>query len=188
MDRLSLVVFLAACGQDTKPAAVSPRRVDAVMAAPAKQATADSFCELRPNRPFAWPELDEAAPALSQGWTWVNVWATWCGPCIEEMPQLTKWEAQLAQEGAPVKLQLMSVDATAQDVSTFRASHADWPASVRLKDLNGLSPWLASIGLDDNAVLPLHLLVDPQGQVSCVRMGGLHDDALPGLRAVVGGS
>lgn len=158
------------------------------MAAPDKQASADSFCEQRPNRPFAWPTLDEAPPALASGWTWVNVWATWCGPCIEEMPQLTKWEAQLRGEGAPVKLQLMSVDATADDVTRFRGSHPDWPASVRIQSLDGLSPWLASIGLDDDAVLPLHLLVDPQGQVSCVRMGGLHEDVLPGLRAVVKGS
>ena len=36
-----------------------------------------------------------------------NFWATWCGPCIREIPW---FEKVIAQSGAPVKLVLVSLD------------------------------------------------------------------------------
>lgn len=38
----------------------------------------------------------------------VNFWATWCGPCVKELPQFTNLAAQFA--GRPVKIILMSLD------------------------------------------------------------------------------
>ncbi len=38
----------------------------------------------------------------------VNFWATWCGPCIKELPQFTKLSAELS--GKPVKILLVSLD------------------------------------------------------------------------------
>lgn len=38
----------------------------------------------------------------------VNFWATWCGPCIKELPQFTKLSEQLTDK--PVKILLVSLD------------------------------------------------------------------------------
>lgn len=38
----------------------------------------------------------------------VNFWATWCGPCVKELPQFTKLSEQLT--GKPVKILLVSLD------------------------------------------------------------------------------
>ena len=38
----------------------------------------------------------------------VNLWATWCGPCKIEMPQLAKLQAQY--EGKPVQVVAISID------------------------------------------------------------------------------
>ena len=38
----------------------------------------------------------------------INFWATWCGPCVKELPQFDK--LQKAFEGKPVKVVLASFD------------------------------------------------------------------------------
>lgn len=189
MDRLPLVILLAACSGGEKPAApaTAPSRVDAVAAAPKKEASTGDFCESRPNLPFAFPELDSPVPGTGTGWRWVNVWATWCAPCIEEMPRLAAWEQKLSADGAPVDVQFLSVDAAAEDVTKFRATHPTTPESVRIKDLSLLSPWLKSVGQDDSAVLPLHLFVNPEGNIACTRMGAVNDTDYAVVKAVLSG-
>lgn len=41
---------------------------------------------------------------LAGGVTMINVWATFCGPCIEEMPDLGKLAAEYEQSGAAFKI------------------------------------------------------------------------------------
>ena len=38
----------------------------------------------------------------------VNFWATWCGPCVKELPEFDK--IRLAFSGKPVKILLVSLD------------------------------------------------------------------------------
>lgn len=38
----------------------------------------------------------------------VNFWATWCGPCVKELPEFDKLKTAL--EGHPVKILLVSTD------------------------------------------------------------------------------
>lgn len=40
----------------------------------------------------------------------LNIWATWCGPCRDEMPSMQRLHAMLAPEG--LKIVAVSVDAT----------------------------------------------------------------------------
>lgn len=49
----------------------------------------------------------------------VNFWATWCGPCVKEMPHFKELSEELKNK--PVKFILMSLDAQAnlQQVNTF---------------------------------------------------------------------
>ena len=140
MDRLHVVILtgvgvLAAgvcgavgCGRerDAKQAPAAGGRVDAVQAGAEKKVTADEFCDTRTAEGVA-PDL--ALPALAGGkaapargtWRWINVWATWCKPCIEEMPQLVKWHKDLGASGTPFDLVFVSVD-DSDDLVTSSAS------------------------------------------------------------------
>ncbi len=153
---------------------------------------ADTFCEVHPEGAeapaFAWPEAMEGeAPATAEGWRWVNVWATWCRPCIEEMPRLQGFESRLADEGTPVQIAFLSADADAESVATFREEHPEHPTGPRVPDTEALRAWLGGFGLDEGAPLPIHLFVDPAGKVRCARTAAIGDDDYESVKALVGG-
>ncbi len=188
MDRLPAVAvafLLSAC--DSSPPAETPTvsRTDAVAAAPKKEIAVGDFCEQQPKTAFAWPALDEATPTLS-GFTWVNVWATWCAPCLEEMGMLREWDQAFDQQGTPVDLVFLSVDSRAEDIAKFKETHPDMPPTLRAKDAPRIQPWLARLGVDGDAALPIHLLVAKDGTLECVRagmMGKQYFDLIKGMAA-----
>ncbi len=51
----------------------------------------------------------------------LNFWATWCPPCVEEMPSLQKLQQALGEKGLQVLA--ASVDENLQDVARFREEH-----------------------------------------------------------------
>lgn len=173
-------LLLLSCDEPSaaQPAGETSGRVVAV-AASGKQATENDLCDVlkapadAPS--FAFPPLDGAAPPQGAGYRWINVWATWCPPCVEELPLITRWRDDLNKAGSRVELLLMSVDQTAEVVTTFREKHPEVGGSLRVSDPSQLEAWLASIGLDSGAPLPIHVFVDPAGKVRCARTGALRE-------------
>lgn len=55
----------------------------------------------------------------------VNLWATWCAPCVKEMPTLAQLQQRYA--GRPVKVLAVSLDKGAQDIAKAKAFIADKP-------------------------------------------------------------
>jgi thiol-disulfide isomerase/thioredoxin len=151
-----------------------------------KKVDVDAFCETRGGQQFSLPETEQPAANIA-GWTWVNVWATWCKPCVAEMPMIVKWREKLVAAGLDVAIQFLSVDAKADDVSRFQSAHPDIPTGPRIRDVALLSPWLGSIGLDASAVLPVHLFVDPSDTIRCVRMGALAEYDYEAVEALLSG-
>lgn len=54
----------------------------------------------------------------------LNLWATWCGPCVTEMPTLAKLQAEYA--GKPVEVVPVSIDSpsSVDKAKAFIAAHA----------------------------------------------------------------
>ncbi|MFH1465331.1 MAG: hypothetical protein ABIO70_13170 [Pseudomonadota bacterium] len=181
-------LVLCACPSD--PVAVPPRgRVE--VAAVDRRELLDAFCEVRPpvdEAPWlSFPPLDSSAPVRGAGWTWVSLWATWCGPCLEELPLLRSWQAELSTPAHPLNLVFLSVDADAAVLARARAASSRLPAGPRLLDPAGVETWLASMGLDAGASIPIHLLVDPQGKVRCIRVGAVSAPDRAAVAALLAG-
>lgn len=51
----------------------------------------------------------------------LNFWASWCGPCVEEMPRLSAWQRTFGPEGLQVIG--VSMDDEAAAVKKFLAKH-----------------------------------------------------------------
>ena len=194
MDRLQTLIIVssllvASCGDDTTVTPdPSTRRTEAVAAR--HEDPAARFCDVSApegqGRALALPHTDGAV-AAGDGWRWINVWATWCHPCLEEMPVLRGWPARLSADGAAVTLSFLSVDATPEALATYRTANADAPESARLDDVGGLPALLTSLGLDAGATIPIHVLVDPSGHVRCARTGSIAERDYETLRAIVRG-
>ena len=45
----------------------------------------------------------------------INVWATWCVPCLDEMPDLQRLYVSMKKEGAPFEILAVSIDALGAD-------------------------------------------------------------------------
>ncbi len=198
MDRLPTLTALLlsslalGCGEDAgaKSAPQPNSRVVAV-AAPKEKTDASEFCDVLSAadkaKGFSYPTLDTDPPKATGHWRWVNLWASWCAPCAEELPLITRFQEQLAKRGHTLDVVYISVDSSAEAADGFKASHPELKDSVRLKDFSALQAWLESVGLDAGATLPVHFFVDPAGKVRCARTGALRETDLSLVERVVSG-
>jgi thiol-disulfide isomerase/thioredoxin len=106
------------------------------------------------------PDLDGRMVALPQDYAGrpllINVWASWCGPCVEEMPELQRYHERQGPQGVQV-IGLALDDAAAvrdflQRVPVAYPIVLDAPgpadASVRLGNRLGVLPYSVLIGAD----------------------------------------
>ncbi|KPQ21284.1 MAG: putative thioredoxin [Porphyrobacter sp. HL-46] len=108
--------------------------------------------------------------AAQDGPVLINLWATWCAPCVVEMPQLDALSAELEGE---VRVLTISQDLRGAEVVT--PFFAD-------KGFARLEPWLdpeasLSAQFTPEGVLPLTILFDARGREVLRVAGGYEWDS-----------
>jgi peroxiredoxin len=93
---------------------------------------------------------------------WLNFMATWCPTCVEEIPQMVKYQARLADRG----LETMLVDVR-EDPKTVAA----FVKALEIDMLVGLDPNGRAQRAWGAFALPIHYFIDADGIVRSVLYG-----------------
>ncbi|MDP2828202.1 MAG: TlpA disulfide reductase family protein [Sulfuricellaceae bacterium] len=106
----------------------------------------------------------------------VQFWATWCAPCLKEMPSMMRLEKKLA--GKPFAILAINMGESEKDVKTFLDTKikADFPILM--------DPDAQAIGAWKVFVAPSTFIVDPKGSIRHTLQGGAEWDEAEYLRAI----
>lgn len=98
---------------------------------------------------------------LKGKYAYIDVWATWCGPCIREIPSLKEVEKDYA--GKNIQIVSISIDEP--------KDYEKWKQMINEKSLGGLqlmadNNWNSKF-VKDYAILgiPRFILIDPEGKI-----------------------
>ena len=194
MDRLSaliaVVALTGACESKKEGSAEPPSRTNAAKVTK-KAVSTEAFCDKLfkgdEGPKMTVPEVvsKEAIVPAAGGWHWFNVWATWCKPCIEEMPRLLAWRDKLRGAGKKIEVSFISVDESDDEIAAFRKANPKAPASARLAATKDQETWFPKLGLDGSPPIPVHVFVAPSGHIRCVRAGSVNEPDYAAVEALL---
>ena len=102
---------------------------------------------------------------LKGKYVYLDIWATWCGPCKREIPHLKALEE--AFKGKNIEFVSISVD----NIDGRRGSHDSWLSMVKKEQLGGIqlfadkdfkSDFIQAYNINS---IPRFILVDPNGNI-----------------------
>jgi len=141
-----------------------------------------------PQRPLPGSEVIRGSAGAGAAWTWINLWATWCTPCVEEMELLRRWRDGFARDGMQVSFEFVSIDAPDREKELAAWRSKGLPGPVRwLRSEQDLGPLLDAFGVDRGAMIPIHALVDASGWLRCVRVGAIHEQDYAAVKGLLTG-
>ncbi len=106
---------------------------------------------------------------LKGSYVYIDIWATWCGPCKREIPYLQKLEEKF--KGKNIKFVSISVDDARRNGGSRAKAKEKWMAMVKAKNMGGIhlfsdagweSYFVRSFGVRS---IPRFLLIDKEGNV-----------------------
>jgi len=106
---------------------------------------------------------------LKGKYVYIDIWATWCGPCIKEIPSLKKVEKQF--EDKNIEFVSISVDNGRGYKNDATLAYKGWQKMIADKALGGMQ-LLADNGFRSKFIqdykingIPRFILIDPEGKI-----------------------
>jgi thiol-disulfide isomerase/thioredoxin len=151
------IVALTACSKPEQPA--NQAQPAAAEAGPQKGVDRSHKGKAAPDVVFTNPDGGDISLASFHGVpVLVNLWATWCAPCVKELPTLDRLAQAHAVDGA------LGVIAVSQD-SGPHPSVVAFLGKLKIKDLGAYQD--SKMGLSGALgaeVLPTSILIDAEGR------------------------
>ncbi len=118
----------------------------------------------QPSPTFSYPDINGKVRSLDEfkgNYVYVDVWATWCGPCKVEIPYLKELEHEYA--GKKITFVALSIDT--------QENKSKWEKMVAERNLDGVQ-LLADKDWDSQFIqdyritgIPRFILIDPNGKI-----------------------
>lgn len=108
-------------------------------------------------------------------YTWVDFFASWCGPCKEEQPRIEGFASKLSKDGVDVQLVHVSIDDDLRELTAYLQGQTRMKTALWLPDGPPREGFLASLKMKPAPVLPEHAIVASDGSVKCFIEGALVD-------------
>lgn len=125
-----------------------------------------------------FPDLAGKPQAFSQ-WNGrlllVNFWATWCGPCREEIPALVRLQGK--DEYKNLQIVGISIDSVAKVIDFSAEFKINYPLVIGGLESIDLTRQLGNRA----AALPFTVLIAPDGRLLATHLGGMNDHSLAAL-------
>ena len=154
---VAALATLAACKQPAAPATDTAKPAPAATAAPAASAQVKTTKDI-PSLKTTTVDGKAFDLAAHRGkWVVVNFWATWCGPCLKEMPALSALDTM--REYIDV-VGLAYEDTTPAEMQAFLKKH---PVSYPIAMVDVYDP---PTDFETPAGLPMTYLIGPEGKVA----------------------
>ena len=100
-------------------------------------------------------------------YVYIDVWATWCGPCIREIPSLKSIEKEFHKKN--IEFVSISTDESRRNGGSWEAAEKKWRDFVKEKQMSGVQLWSGQDYGFQQAYqisgIPRFILIDPKGNI-----------------------
>jgi len=124
------------------------------------------------------PDMDGKSQALAQ-WRGkvmvVNFWATWCAPCLEEIPEFVRMQEKFGHRGLQfVGIAIDNPDKVREFAAKFKMNYPVLVGEMEAIEL------VRKVG-NERGGLPFTVIMDRKGRLIGTELGGLNEQKLTAL-------